>query len=87
MFSSDFLHVFLSCHSGIKYSPYLRLWALSLAHTELASVFWEKAMLATIKMNNPVLVFIGHAVFACTFAVLLAMDVLECFCMHCGFTG
>ena len=37
-------------------------------------------MLATIKMNNPVLVFIGYAVFASvTFAVLLAMDVLECF--------
>jgi len=61
-------------------ASYLRLWALSLAHTELASVFWEKAMLATIEMNNPVAVFVGYAVFAAvTFAVLLAMDVLECF--------
>ena len=61
-------------------ASYLRLWALSLAHTELASVFWEKAMLATIEMNNPVAVFVGYAVFASvTFAVLLAMDVLECF--------
>lgn len=40
-------------------ASYLRLWALSLAHTELAAVFWEKAMLATIMMNNPVAVFIG----------------------------
>ena len=38
-------------------ASYLRLWALSLAHTELASVFWEKAMLSTIDTNNPVLVF------------------------------
>ena len=38
-------------------ASYLRLWALSLAHTELASVFWEKAMLSTIDTNNPVLIF------------------------------
>jgi V-type H+-transporting ATPase subunit a len=61
-------------------ASYLRLWALSLAHTELASVFWEKAMLATIEMKNPVFIFVGYAVFAAvTFAVLLCMDVLECF--------
>merc|ERR1712170_339294 len=35
-------------------ASYLRLWALSLAHTELATVFWEKAMLSTIEMNNPI---------------------------------
>ena len=61
-------------------ASYLRLWALSLAHTELAAVFWEKAMLASIEMKNPVAIFAGYAVFAAvTFAVLLAMDVLECF--------
>ena len=61
-------------------ASYLRLWALSLAHTELATVFWEKAMVAAIDMNNPVLIFFGYAVFAAvTFGVLLAMDVLECF--------
>ena len=42
-------------------ASYLRLWALSLAHTELASVFWEKAMLSTINMNNPVAIFVGCA--------------------------
>ena len=42
--------------------------------TELASVFWEKAMLSMIETNNPVLIFMGYAVFACvTFGVLLAM--------------
>lgn len=61
-------------------ASYLRLWALSLAHTELAAVFWEKAMAVAIRQNNPAAVVIGYAIFACvTFGVLLAMDVLECF--------
>lgn len=61
-------------------ASYLRLWALSLAHTELALVFWEKSMITTIEMDSPVAVFFGYAVFAgVTFGVLLAMDVLECF--------
>jgi V-type H+-transporting ATPase subunit a len=61
-------------------ASYLRLWALSLAHTELATVFWEKAMVGALNTGNPVLIFMGFAVFASvTFGVLLAMDVLECF--------
>eukprot|EP00934_Nitzschia_sp_Nitz4_P008961 Nitzschia sp. Nitz4//scaffold21_size171442//20095//22959//NITZ4_002144-RA/size171442-snap-gene-0.66-mRNA-1//1//CDS//3329542360//8951//frame0 len=64
-------------------ASYLRLWALSLAHSELASVFWEKAMLSTLNMDSPfgfLATYIGFGVFAgVTFGVLLAMDVLECF--------
>lgn len=60
-------------------ASYLRLWALSLAHSELAGVFWEKAMLSTLNMNW-FAAYIGFGVFAgVTFGVLLCMDVLECF--------
>ncbi|CAB9509973.1 116 kDa subunit a isoform 1 [Seminavis robusta] len=60
-------------------ASYLRLWALSLAHSELATVFWEKAMLSTLNMNW-FAAYIGFGVFAgVTLGVLLMMDVLECF--------
>merc|ERR1719201_1525242 len=60
-------------------ASYLRLWALSLAHSELATVFWEKAMLSTLGINFFATYF-GFGIFAgVTLGVLLMMDVLECF--------
>jgi V-type H+-transporting ATPase subunit a len=61
-------------------ASYLRLWALSLAHSELSHVFWEKAMLSAINTYNPVFIMIGFYIFAAvTGGVLLCMDLLECF--------
>mmetsp|Transcript_23123 Transcript_23123/g.54669 ORF Transcript_23123/g.54669 Transcript_23123/m.54669 type:complete len:883 (-) Transcript_23123:62-2710(-) len=61
-------------------ASYLRLWALSLAHSELATVFWEKCMLDTLNMDSFIYCFFGFGLFsAVTFGVLLMMDVLECY--------
>lgn len=62
-------------------ASYLRLWALSLAHAQLAQVFWSKFIVQYgLETGNPVFVFAGFAAwFGATFAVLLCMDVLECF--------
>jgi len=60
-------------------ASYLRLWALSLAHSELAQVFWQKCMLSTLPINW-FATYLGFGLFAAiTFSVLLMMDVLECF--------
>merc|ERR1712125_177212 len=64
-------------------ASYLRLWALSLAHQQLALVFFQKTILAGLTISFPfnvVAIFISFALwFVITLAILMGMDVLECF--------
>ena len=61
-------------------ASYLRLWALSLAHAQLSNVFFEKCMVTTIELGNPVAVVVGFFLFAnISVGVLMCMDSLECF--------
>lgn len=69
-------------------ASYLRLWALSLAHSQLAEVFYEKlvggiALEANHGKGSSVLLFLLFpAFFSFTFFVLMCMDAMECF-LHC----
>merc|ERR1719510_1308350 len=61
-------------------ASYLRLLALSLAHAQLAEVFYDKTILGGMQAGSGVMVFVTCAMFfGMTVAVLLMMDVLECF--------
>lgn len=61
-------------------ASYLRLWALSLAHSELSTVFYEKVLLLAWGYDNLVVRLVGLAVFAfATAFILLMMETLSAF--------
>ncbi|PNH03163.1 Vacuolar proton ATPase a3 [Tetrabaena socialis] len=61
-------------------ASYLRLWALSLAHSQLSAVFYDRVLMAAIEMDSPFAMFIGFFVFALsTLGVLMVMESLSAF--------
>ncbi|XP_022144381.1 V-type proton ATPase subunit a2-like [Momordica charantia] len=61
-------------------ASYLRLWALSLAHSELSSVFYDKILLLAWGFNSLMIRAVGVVVFICaTVGVLLVMETLSAF--------
>lgn len=61
-------------------ASYLRLWALSLAHGQLAKVFLDMTVMNQLRGGSPIGAVAGFPFFVgSTIAVLMFMDLMECF--------
>lgn len=61
-------------------ASYLRLWALSLAHSQLSAVFYDRVLMTAIRTRSPIAIFIGFYIFAAaTLGVLMVMESLSAF--------
>lgn len=61
-------------------ASYLRLWALSLAHSQLSAVFLDRVLMASAATKSPLVMLVGFAVWAvATIGVLMLMESLSAF--------
>ncbi|EGR26919.1 V-type ATPase 116kda subunit family protein, putative [Ichthyophthirius multifiliis] len=84
-FSDEFVHQTIETIEFVLGSishtaSYLRLWALSLAHSQLAEVFFDKTLKNSLNEGSTFGLIVGFLIFALvTFGVLICMDAMECF--------
>lgn len=85
VFSEEFVHQVIHTIEFVlgavsNTASYLRLWALSLAHAELAEVFWDRVMVYCLDKEGLIAIFIGWSIWcALSVAVLLVMESLSAF--------
>jgi len=61
-------------------ASYLRLWALSLAHAQLSSVFWVRILVLGLSTSNFAAIFVIWPIWAAiTLAVLMGMESISAF--------
>mmetsp|Transcript_13608 Transcript_13608/g.33441 ORF Transcript_13608/g.33441 Transcript_13608/m.33441 type:complete len:845 (-) Transcript_13608:923-3457(-) len=61
-------------------ASYLRLWALSLAHSQLSAVFYDRVLMAAVQSGSVAGMVVGFFVWACaTLGVLMVMESLSAF--------
>jgi V-type H+-transporting ATPase subunit a len=81
LFVHQVIHTIEFVLGGVSHTAsYLRLWALSLAHAQLAAVFWDKLMGMTVGTGNPVMVVVGYGAWGgATVGIVICMEGLSSF--------